>query len=164
MGPVASNTICGFRSDVILQLLDLYCRKLHPAATEMQVKQLVPLLLKQLQEKMNLGDPSVRCFELFVRKNVEQNVLNFFSQMYNELLMLQRQLKGPAMAFNNTTGQMSSQYGHGGLSMNNYYPYAANPMSQQQSILTQAQNRLMSLGRPQNANAQASSNQVIELD
>lgn len=60
MGPVTSNTIYGFRSDVMLSLLSLYARTQHPTATDLQIKQLVPLLLTQLHEKMNLGDTSVR--------------------------------------------------------------------------------------------------------
>lgn len=59
MGPVTSNTIYGFRSDIMLNLLSLYARKQHPTANDTQVKQLVPLLLTQLHEKMNLGDTSV---------------------------------------------------------------------------------------------------------
>lgn len=60
MGPVTSNTIYGFRSDIMLNLLSMYGRTQHPTANDMQIKQLVPLLLTQLHEKMNLGDTSVR--------------------------------------------------------------------------------------------------------
>lgn len=62
MGPVTSNNIFGFRSDIMLNLLSLYGRKQHPTANDSQIKQLVPLLLTQLQEKITLGDRSVRIF------------------------------------------------------------------------------------------------------
>lgn len=60
MGPTTSNTIFGFRSDVLLKLLNLLARRYHPTATEQQVNQLVPLLLQQLYERMQKGDTSVR--------------------------------------------------------------------------------------------------------
>lgn len=88
--------------------------------------------------------------------------------MYAELVMLQSQLQGPAMAFNNMIGQMNSQ--RVGLPMSTYNPYAASTMQQQQQqyLMMQAQNRLMGLTRPQahttNNATNASSNQVIELD
>lgn len=60
MGPVTSNIIFGFRSDVILKLLNLYARQTYPTIDEHQLKQLVPLLLQQLYEKMRTGDTSVK--------------------------------------------------------------------------------------------------------
>ncbi|KAG4079249.1 hypothetical protein HA402_006972 [Bradysia odoriphaga] len=86
MGPVTSNTIYGFRSDIMLNLLSMYARKQHPTANDTQIKQLVPLLLTQLHEKMNLGDTS----------------------MYADLVLLQNLQQGPAMAFQNMIGQMNS--------------------------------------------------------
>lgn len=44
----------------MLQLLRIYARKIYPTADENQIKQLVPLLLQQLYEKMQTGDTSVR--------------------------------------------------------------------------------------------------------
>ena len=61
-GPVTSNTIFGFRSDVLLKLLNLQARKTYPNADENQIKQLVPLLLQQLYERMTKGDTSVSRF------------------------------------------------------------------------------------------------------
>lgn len=60
MGPTTSNMIFGFRSDILLKLLNLLARRFHPTATDQQVTQLVPLLLQQLYERMQKGDPSVK--------------------------------------------------------------------------------------------------------
>lgn len=82
--------------------------------------------------------------------------------MYTELVLLQSQLQGSTMAFNNMIGQMNSQ--RVALPMSTYNPYA---MNQQQYLLMQAQNRLMGLAMPQAHTTNAtntSSNQVIELD
>lgn len=65
MGPTTSNMIFGFRSDVLLKLLNLLARSYHPTATDQQVSQLVPLLLQQLYERMQKGDPSVRNASLY---------------------------------------------------------------------------------------------------
>lgn len=65
MGPVTSNTIFGFRSDVLLKLLNLQARATYPAADENQIKQLVPLLLQQLYERMQNGDTSVSVYHRY---------------------------------------------------------------------------------------------------
>lgn len=59
MGPVTSNQIFGFRSDVLLKLLNIQARKTYPSADDNQIKALVPLLLQQLYERMHNGDTSV---------------------------------------------------------------------------------------------------------
>lgn len=81
--------------------------------------------------------------------------------------MLQSQLQGSTMAFNNMIGQMNSQ--RVGLPMSTYNPYASAAITQQQQyLLMQAQNRLMGMAMPQPARTtnttNTSSNQVIELD
>lgn len=58
-GPVTSNQIFGFRTDVLLQLLNLRARKEYPQASQQSIAQIVPLLLKHLYETMGNGNPSV---------------------------------------------------------------------------------------------------------
>lgn len=83
--------------------------------------------------------------------------------MYSDLVILQSQLQGPTMAFNNMIGQMNSQRIAGGIPMSTYNPYAAEAIrNQQQYLMMQAQNRLMGLTNPRPTNV--ADNQIIELD
>lgn len=59
LGPVTSNQIFGFRTDVLLKLLNLFARKTYPTADENQINRLVPLLLQQLYEQMQKADTTV---------------------------------------------------------------------------------------------------------
>lgn len=59
MGPVTSNQIFGFRTDVLLKLLNLLARKTYPTADDSQVNRLVPLLLQQFYEQMQKADTTV---------------------------------------------------------------------------------------------------------
>ncbi|XP_032593368.1 transcriptional regulator ATRX homolog [Drosophila grimshawi] len=58
-GSVTSNKIFGFRSDILLQLLNMKISKDHPELTQNQVIQLVPSYLQQLYNEMNNGDPTM---------------------------------------------------------------------------------------------------------
>lgn len=58
-GPVTSNNIFGFRTDVLLQLLNLKARKENPAMTDAQVGQVIPYLVQQLYRQMANNDLSV---------------------------------------------------------------------------------------------------------
>uniref|UniRef100_T1PJ54 SNF2 family n=1 Tax=Musca domestica TaxID=7370 RepID=T1PJ54_MUSDO len=58
-GSVTSNKIFGFRSDVLLQLLNLKISKDHPEMTQNQVIQAVPTYLNLLYSQMNNGDPTM---------------------------------------------------------------------------------------------------------
>ncbi|XP_075145696.1 ATRX chromatin remodeler XNP [Haematobia irritans] len=58
-GSVTSNKIFGFRSDVLLQLLNLKIAKDHPEMTQNQVIQVVPTYLNVLYNQMNNGDPTM---------------------------------------------------------------------------------------------------------
>lgn len=58
-GSVTSNKIFGFRSDVLLQLLNLKIAKDHPEMTPNQVIQVVPTYLNLLYSQMNSGDPTM---------------------------------------------------------------------------------------------------------
>lgn len=63
-GPVTSNQIYGFRTDVLLQLLNIRARQEYPQANQQSISQIVPLLLKHLYETMGNNDPSV-CVNFF---------------------------------------------------------------------------------------------------
>lgn len=58
-GSVTSNKIFGFRSDVILQLLNMKIAQDHPELNQNQVIQLVPGYLQRLYAEMNSGDPTL---------------------------------------------------------------------------------------------------------
>ncbi|KAM7362156.1 ATRX chromatin remodeler XNP isoform 1-T2 [Cochliomyia hominivorax] len=58
-GSVTSNKIFGFRSDVLLQLLNMKIAKDHPEMTQNQVIQVVPTYLNELYSQMNNGDPTM---------------------------------------------------------------------------------------------------------
>ncbi|XP_016997313.2 transcriptional regulator ATRX homolog [Drosophila takahashii] len=58
-GSVTSNKIFGFRSDILLQLLNMKISQDHPELSQNQVIQLVPTYLQQLYNEMNNGDPTM---------------------------------------------------------------------------------------------------------
>lgn len=115
MGPVTSNHIFGIRSDVMLQLLRIQARKSYPMADENQIKQLVPLLLQQLYEKMQTGDTSVSLLRIIVDVahktlwDIYSNISpqSAFAQMLQQLMVLQSELEAPPnYAFNQMVNQM----------------------------------------------------------
>lgn len=56
-GPVTSNNIFGFRTDILLQLLNIKARRAYPGTTN--ISDIVPMLLKHLYETMEKNDTSV---------------------------------------------------------------------------------------------------------
>ncbi|EDV53661.2 uncharacterized protein Dere_GG12244 [Drosophila erecta] len=58
-GSVTSNKIFGFRSDILLQLLNMKISKDHQELNQNQVIQLVPTYLQQLYNEMNNSDPTM---------------------------------------------------------------------------------------------------------
>lgn len=60
MGPVTSNTIYGFRSDILLKLLTLKAGKDYPLADPTQISTLVPYYVQQLNSQMTVGVTTVR--------------------------------------------------------------------------------------------------------
>lgn len=58
-GPVTSNNLFGFRTDILLQLLNLKARKENPAMTDDQLKQVIPYLVQQLYRQMSNNDLSL---------------------------------------------------------------------------------------------------------
>ncbi|XP_036321898.1 transcriptional regulator ATRX homolog isoform X2 [Rhagoletis pomonella] len=58
-GGVTSNRIFGFRSDVLLQLLNMKIVKDHPEVTHTQALQLVPTYLQHLYTEMNNNNPTM---------------------------------------------------------------------------------------------------------
>lgn len=75
-GPVTSNQIYGFRSDVLLQLLNIKAKRDYP---DQPVANLVPLLLNQLYTTMNNNDFSVifRSYFFFFEE-FQFMIANFF--------------------------------------------------------------------------------------
>lgn len=57
-GPVTSNNIFGFRTDILLQLLNIKARRTYPGTSN--ISDIVPMLLKHLYETMEKNDTSVR--------------------------------------------------------------------------------------------------------
>ena len=58
-GPMTSSSIYGIRSDIMLRLLSLKARLDNPILTENEVRQVIPLLLKELQDQMSNGEVTV---------------------------------------------------------------------------------------------------------
>lgn len=56
-GPVTSNNIFGFRTDILLQLLNIKARRSYPGTSN--ISDIVPMLLKHLYETMEKNDTSV---------------------------------------------------------------------------------------------------------
>ncbi|KAH8257777.1 hypothetical protein KR038_001028 [Drosophila bunnanda] len=92
-GSVTSNKIFGFRSDILLQLLNMKISKDHQELTQNQVIQLVPTYLQQLYNEMNNGDPT----------------------MYKDLLELHHNIRHPSGMYMNPllyANQQSSSAGY----------------------------------------------------
>ncbi|XP_068157682.1 transcriptional regulator ATRX homolog [Drosophila tropicalis] len=81
-GSVTSNKIFGFRSDILLQLLNMKISKDHPELTQNQVIQLVPSYLQQLYNEMNNGDPTMYKDLL----NLHSNIVHPSGMYMNPLL------------------------------------------------------------------------------
>lgn len=58
-GSVTTNKIFGFRTDILLQLLNMKVSKDNPELTQTQVMQLVPTYLQTLCQEMNNGNPTM---------------------------------------------------------------------------------------------------------
>jgi len=56
---MTSSSIYGIRSDIMLRLLSLKARLDNPILTENEVRQVIPLLLKELQDQMSNGEVTV---------------------------------------------------------------------------------------------------------
>ncbi|XP_052846278.1 transcriptional regulator ATRX homolog isoform X2 [Drosophila gunungcola] len=69
-GSVTSNKIFGFRSDILLQLLNMKISKDHQELNQNQVIQLVPNYLQQLYNEMNNGDPTMYKDLLSLHSNI----------------------------------------------------------------------------------------------
>ncbi|KMZ05859.1 transcriptional regulator ATRX homolog [Drosophila simulans] len=81
-GSVTSNKIFGFRSDILLQLLNMKISKDHQELNQNQVIQLVPTYLQQLYNEMNNGDPTMYKDLL----NLHSNIVHPSGMYMNPLL------------------------------------------------------------------------------
>ncbi|KAL5277880.1 ATRX family protein [Megaselia abdita] len=77
-GPVTTNKVFGFRTDVLLRLLNMKAHKDNPMIPMDSTGNLIPLYMQRLNTEMNSGDPT----------------------MYKELLELHAQLESPFMNMN----------------------------------------------------------------
>lgn len=70
-GTVTSNKIFGFRSDILLRLLNMKGARDHPELTSNQVVQLVPEYLQRLYLEMNNDDPTLYMELVELHKTLE---------------------------------------------------------------------------------------------
>lgn len=96
-GPVTSNTIFGFRTDILLQLLNIKARRLYPDIAN--ISDAVPVLLQHLYKTMGDNDLSVtmriviigRCLNCSTNNKILiQLCFLFIVQFYQELLFIQQ--------------------------------------------------------------------------
>ncbi|XP_001359844.3 transcriptional regulator ATRX homolog [Drosophila pseudoobscura] len=106
-GSVTSNKIFGFRSDILLQLLNMKISKDHPELTQNQVIQLVPSYLQQLYNEMNNGDPSMYKDLL----NLHGNIIHPSGMYMNPLLYANQHPS--AAGYNQGTGGAGAVAGVG---------------------------------------------------
>ncbi|KAH8375970.1 hypothetical protein KR200_011288 [Drosophila serrata] len=99
-GSVTSNKIFGFRSDILLQLLNMKISKDHQELTQNQVIQLVPTYLQQLYNEMNNGDPTMYKDLLEMHHNIRHP-----SGMYMNPLLYANQQSSSA-GYNQGSGGM----------------------------------------------------------
>lgn len=58
-GPVTSSNIFGFRTDVLLKLLNMKARQDNPSFNETSIAAMIPYLMQELVRQMKDGDLSV---------------------------------------------------------------------------------------------------------
>lgn len=110
-GPVTSNMIYGFRSDVLLNLLRIKLRQTYPHMPETQINTAVPTLVQELYAQMKQGEIT----------------------LYQELVDLQNLLIA--------TAQGTVDFNAGAAAIFNRQPYQGNqatynqPQQQQQSLM-----------------------------
>lgn len=67
-GPVTTNKVFGFRTDVLLRLLNMKAQKDNPMIPMESTGNLIPLYMQRLNTEMNSGDPTV-CFSVYFSIN-----------------------------------------------------------------------------------------------
>uniref|UniRef100_A0A6P4F6D3 DNA helicase n=1 Tax=Drosophila rhopaloa TaxID=1041015 RepID=A0A6P4F6D3_DRORH len=111
-GSVTSNKIFGFRSDILLQLLNMKIAKDHHELNQNQVIQLVPTYLQQLYNEMNNGDPTMYKDLLSLHSNIVHP-----SGMYMNPLLYANQHPNAA-GYNQGTGGPPGAAGSASLAPN----------------------------------------------
>lgn len=81
-GPISSNKIFGFRTDILLQLLQLKARKDSPMIPIQSIGNLIPLYMQRLNSEMNSGDPTV-CLRFFKEMKKKKLYISFFRCIKN---------------------------------------------------------------------------------
>ncbi|EDV42613.1 uncharacterized protein Dana_GF18082, isoform C [Drosophila ananassae] len=97
-GSVTSSKIFGFRTDILLQLLNMKIAKDHKELTQNQVIQLVPSYLQQLYNEMNNSDPTMYKDLL----NLHANIVHPSGMYMNPLLYANQ--NPSAAGYNQGTG------------------------------------------------------------
>lgn len=103
-GGVTSNRIFGFRSDVLLQLLNMKIVKDHPEITHTQALQLVPTYLQHLYTEMNNNNPTMYKELLSLHATLAHP-----SGMYMSPLLYANQNPNAAGYFQSSSGQGGQQ-------------------------------------------------------
>ncbi|XP_039948110.1 transcriptional regulator ATRX homolog [Bactrocera neohumeralis] len=103
-GGVTSNRIFGFRSDVLLQLLNMKIVKDHPEITHTQALQLVPTYLQHLYTEMNNNNPTMYKELLSLHATLAHP-----SGMYMSPLLYANQNPNAAGYFQSSSGQAGQQ-------------------------------------------------------
>lgn len=107
-GPVTSNNIFGFRSDVLLNLLRIKCRTTFPHMPETQINTMVPQLVQELYAQMKQGEITL------YQELVDLQNLMLATGMTGDSLA---NLPGMNPIFNRAQGQQPSNFGY-----NSYRP------------------------------------------
>ncbi|KAH8335403.1 hypothetical protein KR074_000815 [Drosophila pseudoananassae] len=107
-GSVTSSKIFGFRTDILLQLLNMKIAKDHKELTQNQVIQLVPSYLQQLYNEMNNSDPTMYKDLL----NLHANIVHPSGMYMNPLLYANQ--NPSAAGYNQGSGGPGMGMGMGG--------------------------------------------------
>lgn len=91
-GPVTSSNIFGFRTDVLLKLLNMKARQDNPSFNETSIAAMIPYLMQELVRQMKDGDLSMykSLTDLYYQLEAPQNM---YSNMgYNQMMMQPQQV------------------------------------------------------------------------
>lgn len=87
-GPVTSSKIFGFRSDVLLRLLNIKVKRDHPTIGESECIQMVPIYLQQLYSQMNSNNNTLyrELLDLHAALEVPQGYSYLMNPMSNYMI------------------------------------------------------------------------------
>ncbi|XP_062560199.1 transcriptional regulator ATRX homolog isoform X1 [Armigeres subalbatus] len=90
-GPVTSSNIFGFRTDVLLKLLNMKARQDNPTFNDTSIAAMIPFLMQELLRQMKDGDISMykSLMDLYYQLETPQNM--YPSMGYNPMMMMPQQ-------------------------------------------------------------------------